>query len=443
MTRQYDYDVLYLGSGHGTFDGAVPLAQTGSKVGVIEKDMIGGTCPNFGCNAKIALDAPVTLLRKAERFDNVVAGSLALNWKENIAYKQHVIEDLPDMITGLIEGAGIDIIHGTGVFQDRHTILVNGQQKTAENIVISTGLRPHRLDIPGSELAHDSREFMNLENLPEKIVVVGSGYISMEFVTMANAAGADVTVLMHGDSTLKDFYQPYVSKIIDDLKGRGVKFIKNANITSFETLNGQTVVHYGENKQLIADWILDATGRVPNVEHIGLPEIGIDYNDKGIVVNEYLQTNIDNIYASGDVIDKKQPKLTPTAIFESLYLSKQFAGQSNEPIKYPVIPSVVFTSPRIAKVGISVEDAKKNNDHIQQNQLVDDWYRQVNHERISENTLIFDDDHRLIGATEVSEQADNAIDTLLPAIEFKFSKEDVSRVIHLFPSISASTWGLL
>ena len=368
---------------------------------------------------------------------------MKINWKESVAHKQEVIDELPGMIGGLIKSSGIDIIQGSGVFQDNHTILVDGQPKTADKIVISTGLRPHRLDIPGSELAHDSREFMDLTELPDKIVIIGSGYISMEFVTIANAAGSDVTVLMHGDKALKEFYQPYVNKVIDDLKERGVKFVKNAKVSSFEKSGDQVIVNYGDDQSLSVGWVLDATGRIPNTDNLGLSEIGVNYNEKGVIVNEYLQTNVDNIYASGDVIDKTQPKLTPTAIFESTYLFKRFSGQSREPITYPVIPSVVFTSPRIAKVGVTVEEAKENNYQIEENNLVGDWYRKVNKETISENTLIFDDEHRLLGATEVSEQAENVINTLLPAVEFKFNKEEIARLIHLFPSISASTWDLL
>jgi len=157
MTNQYDYDVLYLGSGHGTFDGAIPLAQSGVKVGVIEADMIGGTCPNYGCNAKITLDAPVVLMRAAERLSGIVQGNLNIDWTQNEAHKETVINGLPDMIGGLLTDSGIDVIHGRGVFEDNHTIVVAGKSVTADKIVISTGLRPHRLDISGSELAHDSR----------------------------------------------------------------------------------------------------------------------------------------------------------------------------------------------------------------------------------------------------------------------------------------------
>ena len=443
MTNQYDYDVLYLGSGHGTFDGAIPLAQSGVKVGVIEADMIGGTCPNYGCNAKITLDAPVVLMRAAERLSGIVQGNLNIDWTQNEAHKETVINGLPDMIGGLLTDSDIDVIHGRGVFEDNHTIVVAGKSVTADKIVISTGLRPHRLDISGSELAHDSRDFMALKTLPQKIAIIGSGYISMEFATIANAAGADITVLMHGERALRQFHAPYVDKVVTDLKQRGVTFISKAAVTAFEQNGDQIQVIYSDNKSLSGDWVLDASGRVPNVDNIGLETLGLTHTKSGIPVNDYLQTNIDNIYASGDVIDKTQPKLTPTAIFESTYLFKQFSGQTKAPIHYPVVPSVVFTSPRIAQAGMLVQDAEKGDYVVQQTDLKTDWYRQVDNETLADNTLIFDQQHNLVGVTEVSEQAENVINTLLPAIEFKFGPDEIGRLIHLFPSIGMATWGQL
>ncbi len=299
----YDYDVLYIGSGHGTFDGAIPLAARGKKVGVIESGLIGGTCPNRGCNAKITLDAPVALTRLTERMQGIVNGDLAINWTANEKHKQEVIEGLPDMIGGLMKSVNINIIKGRGTFEDAHTVMVDGTPHTAESIVISTGQHPHRLDIPGTELAHDSADFMNLTHLPANITIIGAGYISLEFATIANAAGAKVTVITHGDKVLRKFYQPYVEQIVADLKSRGVDFINNANVTSFEQDDRDFTVNY-DGGTVKTNWILDATGRVPNVDGIGLDKVGVDYSEKGVKVNDHLETNVDNIYASGDVIDK-------------------------------------------------------------------------------------------------------------------------------------------
>ncbi|VDB98425.1 Glutathione reductase [Oenococcus oeni] len=443
--QQYDYDVLYIGSGHGTFDGAIPLAAKGFKVGIVEYDLVGGTCPNRGCNAKITLDAPVALQRQFENLNGVIEGEAKINWSANLAHKQEVIGKLPDMIAGLAKSVHIDILSGHGVLDDPHTVLVDGTPKTAEKIVIATGLRPHRLDISGSELAHDSSDFMNLSAMPKRLTVIGSGYIAMEFATMANAAGSEVTVITHGNHALRKFNQDFVEKIIDDLQKRGVKFVRNTEVTSFEKTGTALTVNAEDNFQLETDWILDATGRIPNVEKIGLDKLGVEYNKNGVVVNDHLQTNVPNIYASGDVIDKIQPKLTPTAVFESTYLMHQFASDSSSAIDYPAIPSVVFTSPRIAQVGVTPEEAKKNPDKytIETHHTPDDWYRQVDKEQLGDNALIFDKEHHLVGASEFSDKADDAINTLLPAIEFKLGPEQLGRLIYLFPSISSSAAGQL
>lgn len=442
--KTYQYDVLYVGAGHGTFDGAAPLAAKGYKVGVIEEDKIGGTCPNRGCNAKITLDAPVELLRLQERLQKIVSGDFSFNWSENVKHEHEVIDGLPDFISGLLSDSGVEIIHGYGKVTDAHTITVNGEKKTAKNIVIATGQRPHRLTIPGTELAHDSSEFMALTELPQDITIIGSGYISLEFATMANAAGAKVTVLMHHDKALRAFYQPYVNEVLQDLTNRGVTFVKNAKINSFNKKADKYMVHYNDEQTLATDWILDASGRIPNVENLGLDEVGIKYNSKGIEVDDHLQTTVAGVYASGDVVAKNQPKLTPTAIFESTYLMQLFSGETTEPINYPAIPSVVFTSPRIAQVGVNPDEVSSDSSYkVKENDLLDGWYRLVDNETIAKNTLVYDENQKIVGAVEVSDKADNAINSILPAVEFGWGQEELSRLIYLFPSVESDTKDLL
>ncbi|KRM96786.1 glutathione reductase [Liquorilactobacillus aquaticus DSM 21051] len=444
MENKYDYDVLYLGSGHGTFDGAIPLAGKGLKVAVVESGLIGGTCPNRGCNAKITLDAPVPLQRQVEDLQGIVTSPITLNWSETVKHKHDVISGLPAFIAGLLKDNGVTVLHGRGKLLDRHTVSVGGQTATAAKIVIATGLRPHRLNIPGSELAHDSSEFMDLKELPAKIAIIGAGYISLEFATIANAFGSEVIVLMHGQKALRKFHQPFVEHIIADLEKRGVHFVRSANVAYFEKKEAETIVHYANDRTVSVNWVLDATGRIPNVEDLGLKDIGVKYDKDGIIVNDHLQTTVPNIYASGDVLKKSQPKLTPTAIFESTYLMHLFAGETSSAISYPAIPSVVFTSPRIARVGLPVEKAAENDDYtVVKNNVLDNWYRQVTRETFGENALVFDKSHHLIGATEVSEHAEDVINSLLPAIELKLKPEQIERLIHLFPTIGSASWELL
>ncbi len=441
MSKKFDFDVLYIGAGHATFDGAAPLAATGCSVGVIESGLVGGTCPNRGCNAKITLDQAVKTTRESERLGDVLKGNISIDWTKNVAHKQEIIDPLPEALTGLLESNGAKIIKGHAQFKDNHTVIVNNTTEvTAEKIVIATGLKPHRLEIPGTELAHDSEDFMNLKTLPSDIVIIGTGYIGMEFATMANAAGSKVTVLLHSDMVLRKFHQPFVQKVVADLEKRGVTFIKNANVHSFEEHTGKCVVNYGDSQSITTDWILDATGRIPNIDKLNLEKVGVKYNESGILINDHLQTNVENIYASGDVISSNQPKLTPSAVFESKYLMKLFSGQTTDPINWPVIPSVVFTSPRIAKAGVTVEDADKKGFNVTDTDLTANWYYQVDKESIAESKQVHDKQGHIVGVTEISDQAQDSINTLLPAIELKLDQEQIDRMVNLFPAIGFDAW---
>ncbi|WP_407337300.1 NAD(P)/FAD-dependent oxidoreductase [Levilactobacillus brevis] len=441
--ENYDYDVLYLGSGHGTFDGAIPLAAKGVKVAVVEGGLVGGTCPNRGCNAKITLDAPVALQRQLAALNPVITGDTTINWSANMAHKHEVIDGLPDFIGGLLKDNGVEVITGYGKLTAAHSVQVGDQTYTADKIVLATGLHSHRLAIPGSELAHDSEDFLNLTSLPARMTVIGGGYIALELATIANAAGSDVTILLRGQQALRQFHQPFVETVLSDLTDRGVQILRETQVTALKQADNALQVVTDTQGTLVTDWVLDATGRDPNTQNLGLEDVGVAYTDHGITVNDHLQTSVPNIYASGDVIDKEQPKLTPTAIFESMYLSQTFAGETTEPIDYPAIPTVVFTSPRLAQVGVSVAQAQKDGATVETNHVPDDWYRQVGKESQGDNALIFDAEHHLIGATEVSEQAADVINTLLPAIEFQYGPAEIGRLVHLFPTIGASAWGQL
>ncbi|TPR26492.1 NAD(P)/FAD-dependent oxidoreductase [Apilactobacillus micheneri] len=440
--NKYDYDVIYIGSGHAAFDGAKKLCKKGFKIAFVEADAVGGTCPNWGCNAKITLDLPITLAQKQHRMNGIVEGDTKINWHANMQNKHAGIDNIKVDREATMKSLGMDVIHGFAKFSDAHTLEINGEHVTADKIVIATGLTPHKVNVENTELSHDSKDFLNLDEMPKSMAIVGTGYIAMEFATMANEAGCDVTMLMHSDKALRGFYQPYVEKVINEMKASGINFIQNADIHAFNRDSDNYIVNYGDKKELNVAWILDASGRIPMVHNMGLEDVGVKYDErKGIIVNDHLQTSVDNIYASGDVAATGQPKLTPTATFESQYLNHLFSGETDKAIDFPAIPSVVFTSPRISQMGVSVAEAEQSDKYtVEKHDMAGSWFRQATKAKIAENAYVFDKEHRLVGFTEISDDADNTIDTLVPAVNMHMNEEEIERNVHLFPSIGHEAW---
>ncbi|GBG94438.1 glutathione reductase [Ligilactobacillus salitolerans] len=441
MTEQYDYDVLFIGGGHAAFDGAGPLAASGKKVALVTDDKLGGTCTNRGCNAKIALDEPVAVKRMVERIHGQLQGEVQIDWPAVVAHKQAIIKDLPQATENKLKSAGVTIIKQRAKLLDPQRVQVaDGTIYSAAKIVVATGQRPNRLAIPGDELAHDSSEFMDLTAMPQSIAILGAGYISYEFATIANAVGAKVTVFMHGDQGLRNFYQPYVKQVTADLTKRGVTFIPNAAVSALKRAGNGYRVFYGDDQSATVEWVLDATGRVPNVEDLGLAELGVKYTKHGIQVDDHLQTSIPNVYAAGDVVDKVQPKLTPTATYESYYLYRLFSGQTTDPLVYPPIPTTVYTSPRIAQVGVSPSQTEGTKLKVIENHIPDDWYRQIDSETMGDRALVFNQNQQLVGVTEVSDKAEDAVNTYLPALIYGSSGTEMWEFAHIFPSVGASAW---
>ncbi|MFC6171032.1 dihydrolipoyl dehydrogenase family protein [Loigolactobacillus jiayinensis] len=435
------FDVLFIGSGQGAWNGAIPMSQAGLKVAVIEEGLFGGVCSNRGCNAKITLDKPVELMRNIEQlqgrgFDTVPQ----INWPDLMAHKHEVIGRLAASNEQKLVKANVQVIKGHATLTAEHTVLVDNTEYTAEKIVLALGQLPHRLDIPGQNYLHDSTDFMALTKMPQRLAIIGAGYVGMEFAAIANAAGSDVTVVLRGHQPLREFYQPYVERLIISLRNRGVKFLYDQTIDSVTEVADGFRLQGANQFALAADYIVDATGRLPHVDDSGLEVLKIATNKNGIEVDDHLQTNVPDIYATGDVVAKSQPKITPVAIFEAQYLAQLFTGQTTQPINYPSIATTVFTSPRISQVGVSPTVAAQSplQYTVETFDYSEDWFRQVQNEADGSLTLVFDQEHILVGAVEYSNEAVDTINGLLEIIELRLTHEQVQRFIYTFPSLQHS-----
>ncbi|MDU3541269.1 MAG: NAD(P)/FAD-dependent oxidoreductase, partial [Staphylococcus sp.] len=307
------YDVTFIGSGHAAWHAALTLKHAGKEVAIIEKERIAGTCTNWGCNAKILLENPFEVLEEATHYPGIVESqNLKVNWSNLMDYKHKVIDPMAGQLKSLFEQQGIDVYDGTGVIKNEHTVEVNGEAIETENIVVATGQHSNKLPIEGKEYTHDSRDFLSMEDTPKSITFIGGGIISIEFASIMIKTGADVHVVHHTDEILPGFNRNHVDKLVEKLEDEGVKFYLNENTVAVKKEGDAFTLTTESGLSINTEYVLDATGRVPNVEGIGLENVGINYSKKGIEVDEYLRTNVKNIYASGDVLDKTIPKLTPT-----------------------------------------------------------------------------------------------------------------------------------
>ncbi|WP_165211158.1 dihydrolipoyl dehydrogenase family protein [Streptococcus tangpeifui] len=441
-----DYDVIFIGSGHANNHGARLLAAAGKKVAMIEADKIGGVCTNYGCDAKILLDGPFEYLDGLLNYQDLgLKADVQIDWTKLMAHKRQTLAGFQVASAAMFKELGVDIIRGRGSIEDAHTVAVGDQKFSAEYIVIGTGARNAKLDIPGKELTNGSTEFLDLDVLPDHMIVIGAGIIGMEFASMALLAGKKVTFFEYADRPLLAYPEKYVKKIVDKFKSQGAVFHFNQAVSSVEEVDGGLRVSSKDGISAVGDFVLDATGRVANIENIGLEELGIEASRRGIKVDSYMRTAVPNIYASGDVVDKTIPKLTPTAEFESNYIGRDILNPEGPEIDYPVVPNLVFTLPRIGQVGVTIDEAAAKSEQYKLVEIpwgkLNDWVN--NHELDSGLTLIFDRENYLVGAAAISSQVGSWLDWLTPIIEKKMTAKDLNSMIMSFPTQTYMLWATL
>lgn len=438
-----NYDVIFIGSGHACWHGALLLKMLGKSVALVERDLVGGTCTNYGCDAKILLDSPFELKEALDRYKGIgVKGDSQIDWTALMQYKKQYIGALPAALEGLFSQFGFDLIRGEAKFEDKNTIRVGEERYGAKYFVIGTGQRYIPLDIPGKEYFHDSREFLDLDVIPERVTFVGAGIISMEFASLCLSLGRKVDIVEYSDVALRQYPQEYVQAVVAKMKAQGANFVWGATVSEIARTESGYLLKTKEGTNIETDYILVAVGRKANVEGLELDRLGIAYSDRGIRVDAHLRTGVKNIYASGDVIDKQIPKLTPTAEFESNYIAMDILNPVNGKIEYPAIPNLVFTLPRIAQVGVSVSEAEAHPETYRvEKSPVGATMSWLNKNQKDEHfTFVFDKKQKFVGAAVFSDDAGAYIDVLTIIINQKLGAKDLQKMVFAFPT---QTYGLI
>ncbi|MGY9020403.1 MAG: glutathione-disulfide reductase [Alphaproteobacteria bacterium] len=357
---EYDYDLYVIGAGSGGVRCARMSASYGARVAVAEELYLGGTCVNVGCVPKKLFSYgshyPAAFEDAAGYGWNV--GESTLDWKRLIENKNREIERLNGIYRTILGDSDVTIHEARASLKDAHTVLVGGEEVTADKILVATGGWPTVPDFPGKEHAITSNEAFFLENLPKRVIMVGGGYIAVEFAGILHGYGSHVTQLYRGDMFLRGFDQDLRSHLAAEMLKQGIDLRFNANIASLEKTADGVVATLEDGSTLEADVVMYATGRAPNTRNIGLEELGVEIKKDGsIVVDDQFKTSVDNIYALGDVIDRFQ--LTPVAIAEAMVLSGNLFNGQNLSTDYADIPTAVFSHPNIGTVGLSEEQARE------------------------------------------------------------------------------------
>ena len=264
-----DYDIIYIGSGNASWQGARFLRKEGLKILIIEESLYGGTCANRGCNSKALLDAPYEIKALADNFEGVgKSGNFEVDWPSLMKFKQKRIANMAPFLDGKFKEYDLDVAHGKGIIVDEHTVRVGDETYTTDKIVIATGLKPVIPDIKGKEYLHDSTDFLDISELPKHAIIIGAGFVGMEFASILAEAGLEADVIIRGDMALKYFHQPYVQKVIEILEEKNIRFHFNQTvaeiISDVEITNPEAKINNVECGLNTDDILRDPDARIDN-----------------------------------------------------------------------------------------------------------------------------------------------------------------------------------
>ncbi len=438
----YDFDLFVIGAGSGGIATARRAAEYGAKVGVAESDRLGGTCVNRGC-------IPKKLMVYASHFPELFTDAEGygwssvksqLDWPKMIAAVNNEVTRLNGIYQRMLDNSKVEIIPGRGKFIDHHTVQVGDRVVTAERILIAVGGVPFRPDIPGIEHAIVSDDVFNLQTQPQKMVILGAGYIGCEFACIMNGLGTEVTQVIRSETILRGFDNDLRSAIQDGMKQHGIEIIDRAQTLSIaKTATGVavTVTNQDGESTIFADAVsLAALGRIPNTHDLGLENVDVKTHNGVILVDKYSQTSVENIYAVGDCTDNIQ--LTPVAIGEGRAFADTMYGNKPRIMSYADIPTAIFTTPEAATVGLTEEEARElHGDAIKiyKSSFRPMYYVLPNKQEKTLMKLVVDTKtNKVLGAHMVGDHAAEIIQGVAIAVKMGATKADFDATVGIHPS---------
>ncbi len=439
------FDVFIIGTGVAGSAIANRCAQAGKRVGIVDNKSYGGTCALSGCTPKKilvgvtdAVEASRNLLGKGiDRAPSIV-------WKDLIAFKDTITDPIPTNTEGNFKENGITTFHGELKFIAENQLKVGNDTIEAEKIVIATGATHRELSIPGTKHALSSDDFFDLKELPENILFIGGGYIAFEFAHIAARSGAKVTIMDMEDTSLPHFDKDIVKHLVDATKELGVEFVMNTKVAEVKK-NGNSYTVIGESegkkKQFECDDVFNTSGRVPAVKGLDLEKGNVSYSEKGIEVNEYMQSvSNKHVYAAGDNTATDGLPLTPFASMEAYIVIKNILNGNKKKPDYSVRPTAVYTLPTLAMVGMTEEEARKRKLNIKVNyQSVPDWFtaKHLGVKTYAYKVILDKDSDLILGAHIIGPNSEDTINLFAVAMKAGMTTKELKTIPLAFPSASS------
>lgn len=438
------YKIVVLGAGPGGYVAAIKAAQMGAKVAIVEKNELGGVCLNWGC-------IPTkTLLKNAKVYENILnsekygidienKGSITINWDNMQKRKDQVVKRLTGGVKMLLEKNGVDIYNGYGEIIDKNTIKVNEETLQAENLIIATGSSPRIPNIDGINEAIESgyvltsKGILELSEIPKELIVIGAGVVSIEFATLYNSLGSNVTILQRSEGILSSIDKDVSKTMARILKRNGVKIVYGASIEKID--NNKVIANIkGESKEFIGDKILISVGRTPNIN--GLEKLGLEVDKRGIVTNERLETSVKGVYAIGDVNGKYL--LAHVASAEGIVAVENILDKDSK-IEYRKVPSCIYGFPEIGVVGMTEEEAKEKGHEI----IVSTFPLSANGKALAEGEsegfvkIVADKKYgEILGVHILAPNATDMIAEAVTTMELEGTVHELAKAIHPHPTLS-------
>ncbi|MDO1502091.1 NAD(P)/FAD-dependent oxidoreductase [Winogradskyella maritima] len=437
------YDVFVIGSGIAGQTTAEYCAKHGKSVAVADDREFGGTCANRGCDPKKVLMQFADICHHIDNLQGLgIDEKPKINWKDVQKFKKQFTQDVPVNTEKNLKTIGIDLYHQSPKFIDENTIEVEGERVTADYFVIATGRVPRLLHFKGAQFLGTSDDVLNLKKVPKSAVFIGSGYVGMEMAYLLSSLGSKVTVIDQGTHALSQFDAFLTEKLVKSLEQRGITFIFEAQVENIESLRKNLKVTYiskGEEHSIKARKVFNSAGRIPATERLQINNANIDANGDGIAVNSFLQSvSNPKVYACGDVASFGVP-LTPLSGLQGHIVGKNIVEGNTKETKDRLVPSVVFTQPNIAMVGLSEDEAKSRYKNIKVYKGdASDWFssKKINEDTYAYIIITNARTEEIVGGQLLSSHGNETINLLSLAIHQGLTVSEFQSLIFTYPSFT-------